>query len=65
MSLLENIIEDLKLLPPDKLRLAADFIQRLKPISQEERQTILARTGGSLSREDADQMERAIEEGCE
>ena len=45
--------------------MAADFIQRLKGISQEERQAILARTAGSLSRETADEMEKAIEEGCE
>lgn len=65
VNLLEAIIEDLKSLPPDKLEGAADFIQRLKHISQEERQAILARTAGSLSREDADEIEKAIEEGCE
>jgi len=65
VNLLEAIIEDLKSLPPDKLEVAADFIQRLKRISQEERQAILARTCGSLARETADEMEKAIEEGCE
>ena len=65
MSPLENIDEDLKSLPPDKLELAADYIHRLKRISQEERQAILARTAGSLSQETADEMEKAIEEGCE
>ena len=65
MSPLENIVEDLKSLPPEKLELAADYIQRLKRISQEERQAILTRTFGSLSQEDADEIEKAIEEGCE
>ena len=65
MSRLETIVEDLKSLPPDKLEAAADFIRRLKPISQEEREAILARTFGSLSQEDADAMQKAIEEGCE
>ena len=65
VSTLETIIENLKSLPPGKLELAADFIQRLKRISQQERQAILARTAGSLSRETADEMEKAIEEGCE
>jgi len=65
VSTLETIVEDLKSLPPPKLQMAADFIQRLKGISQEERQAILARTAGSLSRETADEMEKAIEEGCE
>jgi hypothetical protein len=65
VSPLENIFEDLKALPPDRLEVAADFVHRLKRISEEERQAILARTAGSLSPEDADAMEKAIEEGCE
>ena len=65
MSPLDSIVEDLKSLPPDQLELAADYIQRLKRISQEERQAILTHTAGSLSRETADEMEKAIEEGCE
>ena len=65
VSPLENIVEDLTSLPPARLELAADFVHRLKQISEEERQTILAQTFGSLSAEDADAMERAIEEGCE
>jgi len=65
VSRLEAIVEDLRSLPPGKLELAADYIERLKRISQEERQAVLARTFGSLSREDAEEMEKAIEEGCE
>jgi len=65
VSRLESIVEDLKSLPPEKLAAAADFIRRLKPISQSEREAILARTFGSLSQEDADAMKKAIEEGCE
>ena len=64
-SPLENIVEDLGSLPPAKLEVAADFVQRLKRISQEERQAILARTAGALSPEEADELERVIEEGCE
>jgi hypothetical protein len=44
---------------------AADFVHRLKRISEEERQAILARTAGALSPEEADELERVIEEGCE
>ncbi len=65
MSTLETIIEDLKSLPPAKLQQAAEFIHRLKTVSAEERRTGLERTFGSLSPEDADAMEKAIEEGCE
>jgi hypothetical protein len=62
---LETIVEELKLLPPGKLRLAADYIQRLKQVNQEERHTVLSRTAGSLSEETAREMEQAVEEGCE
>ena len=65
MSSLETIVEDLRSLPPGKLDLAADYIQRLKRISQEERQAVLKRTSGSLSPEEANELEKAIEEGCE
>lgn len=62
---LEAIVEDLKSLPPDRLEMAASYIRGLKPISEEVRQAVLARTFGSLSPEDAETMEKAIEEGCE
>ncbi|MBZ5617904.1 MAG: hypothetical protein LAQ69_04105 [Acidobacteriia bacterium] len=65
MSALENIVEDLKALPPARLEVAADFVHRLKQISEEERQAIFTRTSGSLSPEEADELERVIEEGCE
>lgn len=65
VSPLENIVEELKSLPPSKLEVAADFVHRLKRISDEERQSILTRTAGALSAEEADEMEQAIEEGCE
>jgi len=38
---------------------------RVSRISEEERQAALARTSGCLSPEEADEMERVIEEGCE
>ena len=65
VSLLEAIVEDLKSLPPAKLETAADFVHRLKQISEEERQSILARTAGALAADEADELSRVIEEGCE
>ncbi len=65
VSPLDHIVEDLKTLPPDRLEMAASYIRRLKPISQAEREAALARTFGCLSPEEADEMERVIEEGCE
>ena len=64
-SPLEHIVEVLKALPPPKLQMAADYIHRLKDVSEEERKVALARTFGCLSPEEADEMERVIEEGCE
>ena len=65
VSRLEAIVEDLKSLTPERLEMAANFIRRLKPISEEERDAILRQTFGSLSEEDAVAMLKAIEEGCE
>ncbi len=65
VSPLDSIVEDLRSLPPDRLEMAASFIRRLKPISQAERDAALSRTFGCLSPEEADEMERVIEEGCE
>ena len=65
VSPLENIVEDLKALPPDRLAMAANYIRLLKPASHVEREAALARTFGCLSPEEADEMERIIEEGCE
>ena len=65
MSPLENIVEHLKALPPARLEEAADFVHRLKRISEEERQAIFIRTAGALSPEETAELERVIEEGCE
>jgi hypothetical protein len=65
VSPLDPIIEDLKSLSPDKLQIAAVFVRHLKEVSQDERQAALARTSGCLSAEEADELEKIIEEGCE
>ena len=65
MRSLEAIVEELKALPPAQLAQAADFIHRLQTVSQAERQAILERTFGSLTEEEAAEMERVIEQGCE
>jgi hypothetical protein len=65
VSRLEAIVEDLKSLSPDRLELAADYIRRLKPASPGERQSALDRTFGGLSSEEADELERVIDAGCE
>jgi hypothetical protein len=62
---LDAIIEDLKTLPPSNLERAADYIHRLARIGEQERRSILERTAGSLTRQEADELERIIAEGCE
>ena len=65
MVKLEDIIEELKTLPPERLEKAADYIHRLNFASQQERKAALQRTAGSLTNEEADELDRIIEEGCE
>jgi hypothetical protein len=64
-SNLESILEDLKSLPPKRLESAADYIHKLKTVSDAERVAIIDRTAGSLTAEEGEQLERIIEEGCE
>ncbi len=61
----EAIYEKLKHLPASDLERAAEFIGRLHAANRQERISILRRTHGSLTDEEADDIERAVEEGCE
>ena len=59
------IVEALKTLPPPKLGQVSDYIHRLKESDRSERLKILQETSGIWSSEEADAVEKAIEEGCE
>ena len=65
MSTLEMIVEELKVLPPDTLNQAARIIHQLKESSQTDRKAGLMRTAGTLTKEEADEWEKAIDEDCE
>ncbi len=65
MSALEVIVEELKTLPPKKLREAADYIHHLKEPTPAERQQALDRAYGCLTDDEADVMENAIQSNCE
>jgi hypothetical protein len=65
VSTLESIVEDLKALPPNRLESAADYIHKLRTISDSERSAIIDRTAGSLTLEEGNEFARIIEEGCE
>jgi hypothetical protein len=45
--------------------MAANYIRQLRPLSRRERQAALDRTFGCLSPEEADELEKVIQEGCE
>jgi len=67
MSTIETIVEDLKALPPARLEAVAEMVRQFRKtsgMSQEERHAIFTRTAGALSAEEADEMERVIQEGC-
>jgi len=65
MSALETAIEELKALPPNKLAEAVSYLHSLRETSNEERLAAWKSTGGSLGKEEADELERNIEESCE
>jgi len=65
MAKLQDIVEELKTLPPERLERAAEYIHRLNFASRQERKAALKRTAGSLTNEEADELARIIEEGCE
>ena len=65
MSELEIIVEELKTLPPQKLQEAAGYIHRLFETGQANRKMAIERAYGSLSVEEATEMEAAIEANCE
>jgi hypothetical protein len=54
---LEAIVEDLKGLPPDRLDSAADYIHKLRVISNAERVAIIDRTSGSLTAEEGEELD--------
>ena len=62
---LDAILEELKTLPPAGLERAADYIHRLHSASRAERKAALRRAAGSLTKAEADELARNIEEGCE
>ena len=62
MGLLERAIEELKALPPDRLAAAAAYIHRLAMPDLQGRRTLLQNAGGVLSSEEADELERALQD---
>jgi hypothetical protein len=65
MANLQDILEELKALPPEGLKRVAEYIHGLHAVSQKERKALLRRTAGTLSNEEANELTRIIEEGCE
>jgi hypothetical protein len=64
VSILESIVEDLKTLSPSRLESAADYIHKLRTVSDSERIAIIDRTAGSLTPDEGIELTRIIEKGC-
>ena len=62
MGLLEKTIEELKALPPDRLAAAAAYIHRLTVLDLQMRRALLQNAGGVLRSEEADELERALQD---
>jgi hypothetical protein len=62
MGLLEKAIEELKALPPDRLATAAAYIHRLTVPDLQKRRALVQNAGGALSSEEADELERALQD---
>lgn len=65
MSGLRDIVHELETLPADKLEEAGRLIHGLKQEASIDRKKLLEKACGNLSQEDANELERVIEEGCE
>lgn len=65
MSALESIVEELKMLPPKKLAVAASYIHQLRSHTDTEGRRALDRAYGCLTEEEAGSMEKAIAANCE
>jgi hypothetical protein len=64
MSTIDAIVEELKILPPERLEEAAAYIHRLRQTTQADRLEALRSTAGSLTSAEADDWTKAIED-CE
>jgi len=65
MAVVTDIVEELKLLPERELEAAARFVHQLRERRKNERLAALRELQGSLSGEQGEAFEKAIEEGCE
>ena len=65
MTTLEMVIDELKSLPAEKLDRAAGYVHSLNRTRRTERLAALKASAGSLTAEEADELAKAIEDGCE
>ena len=64
MSWIDAIVEELKILPPERLEQAAAYVHGLRQTSQAESLEALRATAGALTAAEADDWAKAIED-CE
>ena len=65
MTPLETILAELKSLPPQKVQQAASYVHQLTEERRLVRKNAFREVANMLSTKDIDELERAINEGCE
>ena len=61
MTLLEQLVADIKKLPANKLGEAYDYVHRLREQTAQDQKEFLAHAFGSLSTEEAEEWERNVQ----
>lgn len=65
MTAEETIMADLESLPANALQSVADFVQQIRQRATADRQAAFDASFGSMTKDEADEFDRVIEEGCE
>jgi hypothetical protein len=65
MTKLDEVIEELRSLPANELEKAARFIHLLRVAGSHEDRNVLGQSASRLTAEEAAELEKIIEAGCE
>lgn len=65
MAALETIMADLESLPANALQSVADFVHQMRQRATAERQAAFDASFGCMTKDEADEFDRLINESCE
>ncbi len=65
MTVLEAIKADLESLPATALQSVADCVQQIRQCAKADRQAAFDASFGCMTKDETDEFDRVIEEGCE